>query len=55
MRESQQTHYTRHWANVTACKKNVSQVIYTSHFSKMVTCPACKAAMRSDKPVADRR
>lgn len=47
--ETKHTHYTRHWANITACNKHVSKVMYTSHFSKMVTCPACKAAMRDDK------
>lgn len=47
--ETKHTHYTRLWANVTACKLSVTGVMYTTNAKARVDCPACKAAMRDGK------
>jgi hypothetical protein len=46
MRETKYCHYTRHWDTKTACQKKLADILYSSHFAKMVNCPACKAAMK---------
>lgn len=40
--ETTYTHYTPHWGNQTACHKSTRNVIYTSHFKRLVNCPYCK-------------
>ncbi len=49
MKDTRRTHFMRVYDLKTACGEKAADVMYTTWFARMVTCPACESELDKRK------